>query len=104
MTATQLDLLSAPITAGTSRKADPYSSRQAAKQVRPGKAHATIMEAFVAAGGTGTLDTACAALPHMLRSSVSRRLSDLKDDGQIRETGEYVTGNYRQPIAVWRVL
>ena len=100
----QLDLLAAPITAGTSRRSDPWSSRQAAKQVRPGKAHAAILEAFMASGGTGTLDGACAALPKLLRSSVSRRLSDLKDMGRIRETGRYVQGNYGQPIAVWEVV
>lgn len=97
-------LFDAEITAGTARKADPYSSRQAAKQVRPGRAHAAILAAFTTAGGTGTLDSACAALPKLLRSSVSRRLSDLKDMGRIRETGEYVVGEYGQPIAVWEVV
>ena len=97
-------LFDAEVTAGTARRSDPWSSRQAAKQVRPGKAHVAILEAFTAAGGRGTLDDACAAVPKLLRSSVSRRLSDLKDMGRIAETGEYVQGAYGQPVAVWRVL
>ena len=96
-------LFDAPITAGTARASDPYSSRQAAKQVKPGRAHRAILEAFTAAGGTGTLDSACDAVPHLLRSSVSRRLSDLDDMGRIAMTGEYVQGRYGQPIAVWVV-
>ena len=99
----QPSLFSPAITAGTARKNDPWSSKEAARRVKPGKAHAAILEAFEAAGGTGTLDTACDAVPNLLRSSVSRRLSDLDEMGRLVMTGKYVMGRYGQPIAVWAV-
>lgn len=95
-------LFDAPITAGTARRSDPPSARLAARTVRPGKAHTAILAAFD--GGTGTLDDACDALPNLLRSSVSRRLSDLAEMGLLRMTGRMVEGRYGQPIAVWAVV
>ena len=101
---THLTLFDIPITAGTARKGDPASSKIAAANVKPGKAHRAILEAFVADGGTGTLDTACDAVPNLLRSSVSRRLSDLGDMGRLVMTDRMVAGRYGQPIAVWEVV
>lgn len=95
-------LFDSPITAGTSRSADPWSSREAARQVNPGRAHRAIRDHLVAIGGSGTLDDACNAVS-MLRGSVSRRLSDLADMGWIRPTGEHVEGAYGKPLAVWRL-
>ena len=104
MTAEQLTLTDAPITAGTSRHGDPYSSRESAKRTKVKEAKAAILRAFAANGGTGTLDTACAAVPSMLRGSVSRRLSDLEADGAIQKIpGRFVEGGYSRPLAVWRV-
>ena len=91
------------ITAGTSRASDPASSQIAAKRTRPRKDQEDVYAALVANGGTGTLDTACEALPHKLRGSVSRRLSDLEAAGRIRNTGELVEGRYGRPLAVWSV-
>lgn len=71
--------------------------------MKPGKAHRAILDAFIMDGGTGTLDTACDAVPNLLRSSVSRRLSDLGDMGRIVMTERMVPGRYGQPIAVWRL-
>lgn len=96
--------LDAPITAGTSRRNDPPSSKLAAKAVRPGRAHAAILAAFVAAGGTGTLDSASDAVPSLLRSSVSRRLSDLEAMGRVTRTDRVVDGRYGQPVSVWVVV
>ena len=98
----QASLFDAPVTAGTARKGDPWSSQQAAKQVRPSQAHRAIRDAFAANDGTGTLDSACAAVS-MLRGSVSRRISDMKERGWIEQTGTYVDGDYGSPLAVWRL-
>ena len=95
-------LFDAPITAGSSRQSDPWSSREAAKQVRPGKAHRAIRDHLVTIGGTGTLDDACEAVT-MLRGSVSRRLSDLDEMGWIESTGAYAPGRYGTPLTIWRV-
>ena len=103
MTVTEPTLFDAPVTAGTHRQNDPWSSRESAKRTRPEAAKAQILAAFVANGGTGDLDLACDAVPSLLRSSVSRRISDLKDDRKIVETGRHIIGRYGQPIAVWAV-
>lgn len=92
------------VTAGTHRRNDPPSSVAAAKAVKPTKAHRAILEAFKANGGRGTLDTACAALPKLLRSSVSRRITDLREMGDLRPTGEMAEGGYSMPVAVWEVV
>lgn len=102
MTAVQASIFDAPIHSGTSRSADPWSSREAAKQVNPGKAHRAIRDHLVANGGTGTLDDACQAVT-MLRGSVSRRLSDMDDMGWIESTETYAPGEYGVPLTVWRV-
>lgn len=98
----QATLFDAPVTAGTARAGDPWSSRQAAKQVQPNKAHRAIRDAFAANDGTGTLDSACAAVS-MLRGSVSRRISDMEEMGWLEPTGTYVEGDYGRPLAVWRL-
>lgn len=100
MTATQASIFDAPITDGTSRQSDPWSSREAAKQVNPGKAHRAIRDHLVAIGGSGTLDDACQAVT-MLRGSVSRRLSDMEQMGWLENTGRHVEGAYGMPLAVW---
>lgn len=97
-------LFNAQITVGTSRTSDPASSREAAKATRPLIDQQVIYDALVANGGEGTLDTACAALPHRLRGCVSRRLSDLEAGGRIRATDCYVTGQYGRPLMVWEVV
>lgn len=97
-----LTLFDTEVTAGTARKSDPWSSREAARQVKPGKSHRAIRDHFVAIGGTGTLDDACNAVT-MLRGSVSRRLSDMEQAKWLENTETYVTGSLRQPLAVWRV-
>jgi hypothetical protein len=104
MTPPQSSLFDAPIAAGSARKSDPWSSREAAKNTKPAPAKQQILAAFMANGGTGTLDVACAALPHLLRNVLSRRISDLAAEGKLIPTGRHVDGAYGQPIAVWRVL
>ena len=96
-------LFDQPITAGTSRKQDPWSSREAAKRTRPKKDQDATLAALVANGGTGTLDDVCAALPGKLRNALSRRLTDLEADGKIAKTGRFVEGVYGRPLAVWQV-
>lgn len=103
MTAEQLDLLTLPVTAGTHRQRDRWTSVAAAKAKDPGPDQAAILAALVANGGTGTLDTACAALPHRDRGCVSRRLTDLEAGKYIRDTGESVVGSRGRHIAVWAV-
>lgn len=102
MTTVQPSIFEQPITAGTARASDPWSSRQAAKGVRPGRAHRAIRDHFLAAGGTGSLDDACQAVT-MLRGSVSRRLSDMEAMGWLRNTGRHVQGVYGVPLAVWQL-
>lgn len=98
-----LTLFDTEITAGTSRKSDPWSSREAARRTRPQKDQEATLAALVANGGTGSLDDVCAALPHKLRNCLSRRLADLEADGKVVKTGRFVEGNYGRPLAVWRV-
>lgn len=102
MPATQASIFDAPITHGTHRKADPPTSIAAARKDRTGL-QAEVLDALVAAGGRGTLDTVCDALPTRLRSSLSRRLTDLRDSGVIRMTDDAMPGHYGQPVAVWEV-
>ena len=92
-----------PVTAGTARKRDPWSSRESARRTKPEALKARILAAFVANGGRGTLDTACDAVPETLRGTVSRRITDLAQDGKVVETGRYEMGRYGQPLAVWEV-
>lgn len=99
-----VSLFDAPITAGTHRHGDPITSTLAAQAKDPGPDQAAALAALVANGGTGTLDTACAALPSRDRGCVSRRLTDLEADGAIRATGEHVEGAYGRPLAVWTVV
>lgn len=106
MTPVQASIFDAPITAGTARRSDPITSHLAAQQVKPGKAHAAIIAHLAELGGSGTLDDACDALPKLLRSSVSRRLSDLEAMGRIRKSGRIVSGEdarYGQPLIVWEL-
>jgi hypothetical protein len=104
MTAEQLDLLTLPVTRGTHRHSDPASSVIAARATRPRKDQEDVYAALVANGGVGTLDTVCEALPHKLRNSLSRRLTDLESARRIRKTGEVVDGAYGQPVSVWAVV
>ena len=104
MTAEQLDLLTAPVTAGTHRQADSASSTLSAKATDPSPDQAAIFAHLVAIGGRGTLDDACDALPNRLRGCVSRRLTDLEEGRRIRRTDELVVGRYGRPLAVWEVV
>lgn len=104
MTAVAQSLFDAPVTAGTSRHADPASSHEAAKAKRPAHDQEAIHAALVANGGTGTLDTACMALPDRDRGSVSRRLTDLEMAGRIRNTGRFVPGSRGRCVSVWVVV
>ena len=96
-------LFDAPITAGTHRKRDRWTSVAAAKAKDPGPDQAAVLAALEANGGRGTLDTACAALPHRDRGCVSRRLTDLEAGGFIRCTDETEMGSRGRHIAVWVV-
>ena len=96
-------LFDAPVTAGTHRKRDRWTSVAAAKAKDPGPDQAAILAALVANGGTGTVDTAQAALPHRDRGCVSRRLTDLEQGGFIAATDEAVMGSRGRMVTVWRV-
>lgn len=104
MTAEQLTLTDSPITAGTARHSDPWSSRESARRTRPAKDQAATLDALVANGGSGTLDDVCAALPDKLRNCLSRRLSDLEADRKVRKTDRFVEGRYGRPLVVWEVV
>ena len=104
MTAEQLTLTDAPITAGTSRHGDPWTSTAAARAKDPGPDQAAIYAALVANGGTGTVDTASAALPHRDRGAVSRRITDLADMGLIRDSGEVEMGSRGRYVTRWTVV
>jgi hypothetical protein len=104
VTVVEPTLFDLPVERGTHRHGDPASSVIAARNTRPRKDQEDVYAALVANGGTGTLDTVCAALPHKLRNSLSRRLTDLESARRIRKTGEVVDGAYGQPVSVWRVL
>lgn len=104
MSPAQASLFDAPITAGSARKSDPWSSRESARRTRPAKDQAATLAALVANGGTGTLDDVCAALPDKLRNCLSRRLADLEADRKVRKTGRFVEGRYGRPLAVWEVV
>lgn len=99
-----VSLFDAPITAGTARKSDPWSSRESARRTRPAKDQEATLAALVANGGRGTLDDVCAALPDKLRNCLSRRLADLEQDGKVTKTGRYEEGRYGRPLAVWQVV
>lgn len=103
MTPAQPSLFESVIDSGTARRSDRWSSREAARRTRPAKAKADVLAALEANGGRGTVDTVDLALP-MLRNSISRRLTDLCEDGVIRATGEHVEGVYGRPVAVWEVV
>lgn len=105
----QPTLFESPITSGTHRHADPWSSRESARRTDTAPAKEIILAAFVANGGYGTLDVAHDAMieaghVRTQRGTLSRRISDLDRDGSVRETGRYVDGSYGQPIAVWQVV
>ena len=103
MTAEQLDLLTLPVTRGTHRRQDPWTSVAAAKSVTPGPDQAAILEHLHYIGGRGTVDDACAALPHRDRGCVSRRLTDLADGGYIVDSGTTVVGSRGRHVIVWAV-
>ena len=101
---TQSTLFDAPVTAGTHRHTDGYTSTAAAKAKDPGPDQAAIYAALVAQGGRGTLDDACRALPTKDRGCVSRRLTDLEQGGLIRQTQDVVRGSRGRDICVWEVV
>lgn len=105
----QSSLFDAPIDSGTARKSDRWSSREAARRTRPAKAKDIILSAFIANGGTGTLDVAHEAMIaagqyRAQRGTISRRIRDLADEGVIQGTGRHVDGSYGTPLEVWQVV
>lgn len=104
MTAVQTSIFDAPITQGTARQRDPWSSQESARRTRPQKDQEATLAALVANGGSGSLDDICDALPHKLRNCLSRRLADLEADGRVRKTGRFVEGRYGRPLVVWELV
>ena len=104
MSPAQQSLFVQPVTAGTHRQHDRPSSIAAARAKDPGPDQAAVLAALVANGGTGTLDTACAALPHRDRGCISRRLTDLESAGFIRCTDDTELGSRGRRLAVWSVV
>ena len=97
-------LFDAPVTTGTSRRNDRETSKAAARAKDPGPDQMAVLDALRANGGRGTLDTACAALPHRDRGCISRRLTDLEVGGFIRCTDDTELGSRGRQIAVWEVV
>jgi hypothetical protein len=104
VTAEQLDLLTLPVTRGTHRQRDPWTSIAAARAKDPGPDQAAILEHLRHIGGRGTVDDACTALPNRDRGCVSRRLTDLAVAGYITDSGTTVVGSRGRHVIVWAVV
>lgn len=91
------------------RYADPDTSQAAAESVRESAPNdrAVILEALRSCGGQAT----CDQLRHMLaqqgrqrdRNVVSRRITDLRDRGLVRDSGRRSTKGNGRPVVVWEV-
>ena len=99
----QPSLFAAPPTRGTARKGDRPTSVAAARAVNPGPDQRRCLEALVANGGRGSIDTVCAAIPDRDRGCLSRRLTDLADGGYIVDSGSTVVGSRGRHVIVWAV-
>lgn len=107
MTTHSPTLFDAPITAGTARRNDRQTSRDAARSVLPGPDQQRCLDAFRLNGGTATIDTICEHF-HRLgvwrdRGPLSRRLTDLASAGLITDTGTVVRGSRGRDVTVWRL-
>ena len=104
----QPTLFDAPPTQGTHRKADPPTSREAAKRTRPALDQQRALAALVANGGEGTIDTVCEHFARIGvvrdRGCLSRRLNDLETARKIRKTDRTVDGSRNRSVRVWEVL
>lgn len=103
-----LTLFSYAPTAGTARKQDRATSRDAARRKRPAADQARTLAALVANGGSGSIDDVCAYFAAAGiardRGPLSRRLTDLAQAGRIRDTGETVPGSRGRHVTRWEVV
>jgi hypothetical protein len=96
-------LFDAPVTAGTARKADRWTSIAAARAKDPGPDQQRCLDALRANGGRGTIDTVCVAVTDRDRGCLSRRLTDLEQGGYIADSGETELGSRGRHVTVWIV-